>query len=710
MSLDPYALCPCGSGKKLKFCCADLAGDIEKIHHMITGEQPHAALRHVEQALERLPGRASLLDLQAMLEISLNELEKAETTVQVFLQAHPHNPSALADQALLFTKTSGGRAAVAPLQQALFQIDGNMPQRVLEAIGAVGHALLVEGHVVAAQAHLWLYTAIAGTDDRRALELLINLNRVSGLPIMLRDRLRLCDWPVDATWKSTAEEAVRLADLGRWQQAVAILDELGQKYGADPALIYNRAVLGGWLGDEKALVAGLHVFAQLEVPYDAAVEAEAIAQLLDAEQKDPIIESVSHGYEIHDIDALENLFHKDGRVELYAGSEEFQTGDGPPPRKTYLLLDCAAPQSGVEITRDEIPSVLGFLGLYGRQTDQSERLVLHTHRGEQFDKTIAVLKEVGGAELGDLASEEVTGQTTTSQEALSWRWHFPRDTPPSRRRELLTEERTKAILERWPNVARAALNGKSPRDAASDEKLSIPLAAAVFILEQGTSNFAHADAIARLRQSLDLPLPGKITPGDIAVASLPLVRVPRLEIADVSDDDLVQLYRRAMIASGGGAMAVLASEVVRRPSLEDKIPLDEAYQQLIAVAPDPARALELIHQARTRAEQAGKTIALWDIAELELQLAEGNVEGVKKILGEIDQRHGDNAEVSAAVYQLLYEAGVLQPEDVAPMSPAAQPTTPTAEMATGPADPARIWTPGDDAPSAGKSSKIWTPS
>ena len=98
MSLDPYARCPCGSGKKLKFCCADLAGDIEKIHHMITGEQPHAALRHVEQALERLPGRASLLDLQAMLEVSLNELEKAETTVQVFLQAHPHNPSALADQ------------------------------------------------------------------------------------------------------------------------------------------------------------------------------------------------------------------------------------------------------------------------------------------------------------------------------------------------------------------------------------------------------------------------------------------------------------------------------------------------------------------------------------------------------------------------------------------------------------------------------------
>ena len=64
------------------------------------------------------------------------------------------------------------------------------------------------------------------------------------------------------------------------------------------------------------------------------------------------------------------------------------------------------------------PTRLGLVS-YAVQTDQSERLVLHTHRGEQFDKTIAVLKEVGGTELGDLASEEVTGQTTTSQEALS---------------------------------------------------------------------------------------------------------------------------------------------------------------------------------------------------------------------------------------------------------------------------------------------------
>ncbi len=83
-----------------------------------------------------------------------------------------------------------------------------------------------------------------------------------------------------------------LADHGRWQQAVAIIDRLGQQHGADPTLVYNRALLGGWLADERALVAGLHAFAQMDVPLDDAIEAEAVAQLLDPDRRDEQLDSV----------------------------------------------------------------------------------------------------------------------------------------------------------------------------------------------------------------------------------------------------------------------------------------------------------------------------------------------------------------------------------------------------------------------------------
>ena len=31
MSIDPYSSCPGGTGKKIKFCCAELVGDLEQL-------------------------------------------------------------------------------------------------------------------------------------------------------------------------------------------------------------------------------------------------------------------------------------------------------------------------------------------------------------------------------------------------------------------------------------------------------------------------------------------------------------------------------------------------------------------------------------------------------------------------------------------------------------------------------------------------------
>ena len=37
--------------------------------------------------------------------------------------------------------------------------------------------------------------------------------------------------------------------------AAAVLDQLGHRYGAEPTLLFNRAILAGWLADDSALVA-----------------------------------------------------------------------------------------------------------------------------------------------------------------------------------------------------------------------------------------------------------------------------------------------------------------------------------------------------------------------------------------------------------------------------------------------------------------------
>ena len=202
MAVDPYAMCPCGSGKKLKFCCTDLVGEIEKIHRMIEGEQPRAALRHVEQTLASHPGRASLLDLKATLELSLDEIDAARETITKFVAANPDSPTAHACQALLLAETREARAAVESLQRALALVEREMPLRVYEAIGsgrrcAAGGGPYPGGpgpSVVARGARA--EGRFAGARSARGL------NHYSGLPLLLRDQLRFRPWPQDVPWQA----------------------------------------------------------------------------------------------------------------------------------------------------------------------------------------------------------------------------------------------------------------------------------------------------------------------------------------------------------------------------------------------------------------------------------------------------------------------------------------------------------------------------
>jgi hypothetical protein len=92
---------------------------------------------------------------------------------------------------------------------------------------------------------------------------------------------------------------------------------------------------------------------------------------------------------------------------------------------------------------------------------------------------------------------------------------------------------------------------------------------------------------------------------------------------------------------------------------------------------------------------------------LELHITTGNVEEAKEMLARIEREHRDDPQVAAALYQLLYETGVIPDErgaraDVPEAAPAA--AAAAAEPAAG-----RIWTPDSDRPAGGKSA-LWTPS
>src|SRR5205085_1966453 len=97
----------------------------------------------------------------------------------------------------------------------------------------------------------------------------------------------------------------------------------------------------------------------------------------------------------------------------------------------------------------------------------------------------------------------------------------------------------------------------------------------------------------------------------------------------------------------------------------------------------------------------------------ELYITSNNVEKAQESLARIERDHRDDPQVAAALYQLLYQAGVI-PEQAPPRGgrPVAAQEAAPALATSGAAEPAagRIWTPDSDRPAGGGKSALWTPS
>ncbi len=75
--VDPYSLCPCGSGQKYKWCCQRVEPYIERAQRLLDNHQHEQALKPLEEGLVKEPDNASLLLRKAIVHIHLGQLEPA---------------------------------------------------------------------------------------------------------------------------------------------------------------------------------------------------------------------------------------------------------------------------------------------------------------------------------------------------------------------------------------------------------------------------------------------------------------------------------------------------------------------------------------------------------------------------------------------------------------------------------------------------------
>ena len=727
MALNPYSLCPCGSGKKVKFCCSkDIVADLDRLVRKLAGDQRMACLSLVDQLIERHGVRASLMIIKIMLAGEMEKLDVARQTADQLLKREPDNASAMVELSIVTAMEGEVQEAAGVLQRAIEKCqDRALPYRVRDAFATLGAAFANQGDLIAGQAHLLAHCSVPQEPDRAVIDLLVRIKGSPHTSILLRHSppiLQEADG--EEPWKNDFMAAVELARNGSWRASLERLNGLASRAPENPHIRRNIAILHGQLGNPSAATRSWRAYAALSsVSLQDAVEAEALAQLIDDSGPDDTISIQRIAFELSDTSrAMEALLSDKRFVSNKVDPKQFERdNDEPPPTAAFTVSDRPTSEVEGELKLEDCPPILAGVFVFGKQTDRAARIELEV--SETWSKSaIEVVHSVLGELVGEQLESEVLFEVSRIADALQWRYRVPDTSELTRVEELTIEHSRQVILEKWPEMENPLLDGKTPRQAAEDQALQIRLLALILNLEQMAASRRMCDDLNSLRESLNLPLISPIDPSSVDKSKFPPVRLYWLDIDKLSQD-LLETYLSDALSYGLAATIWKFGNAWLSGGGGGKFDSNDFYRALFRSAVNTTQCLEVIEQARDAALARKESPAVWLIHELDVRIRRREEEKFLELLNHIRRRYGENQEIMSAVGRMLLENGLVDPsaitedmvgqqlETAAVGTGAASGSGEQQENESGTAEnEAKLWTPETAAKSdGGEKPGIWLP-
>jgi hypothetical protein len=227
----------------------------------------------------------------------------------------------------------------------------------------------------------------------------------------------------------------------------------------------------------------------------------------------------------------------------------------------------------------------------------------------------------------------------------------------------------------------------------------------------------------KLRRSLGLPTLEPIDPTGVRVETLSPARQTRLITDKMTDEQLVEVYRRAVVTSAPRLLRGVGLEIASRPSFDNHKDVDkgEVYDLLARMSLDSQEAVNYLVKAQEIAKAKGRSPARHLLAELPLRLQRGEEQESRRVLNLLTTRHAREPGVQESLLNMLAQLGlvrvdpatgrpvILMPSAGAPPLPSNLAGAPVPATASAPTP---LWTPDAMAPAAAapeSKSKLWIP-
>ncbi len=587
--IDPYASCPCGSGKKFKWCCQGIHEQIEKALTQLQNGQGEAALHTIEDAVKANPNNPEAIGRKAQILHSLGKVDEAESALDTAFALNPSYPYGYLLRGLFRLDEGEHAGAILLFRRATELYAEDAADQLSFLFEQIGNYELNANRFIAARYAFSQCVRLMpeNQDLRQAFD--STFGEGSRSPLIARKDYRL----LGSGPKRPPEwqEAISKGTSGKLSEAVKIFEDLAKQPKADPLAIFNAAIIRAWQGENAKALQHLEKYVEKESEEAPAVEAWALAEVMrlgDGMEGQADYLHYRHLLRFGNPNSIVNQLQewdRSGRLVGVRTDQENGVIAGLLLEETTGLIGAAAPAA---------------VGVGAQFAIVRDTLSLSHSSKEMLDKIVAEVKNALGAvilEERDVTSPAQFGEVLLETMVLP---PYGRATP-----ELMTkaQQRTEQYFEDiWANRPLRSLGGISPVAAASQPPLRRRLLGDILFLEQcyqgsvpraakGSPEMPLLYDFNRLRQRLSVD--SAPPPPTIDFTGMSATDLAALDLDSMTAENLDKAFRAAV-------------------SLDARDLANKIIETIIARPVDPARP-DLFPYFKHRIDQA-QTRADWDSA------------------------------------------------------------------------------------------------
>lgn len=712
MSVDSYAPCPCGSGKKFKFCCQTLSEDMDRVIRLMEGNQPRVALQQLEVLAKKHPRNAWVGTTRAMLLLDLNEGSGARDVLKLVLEENPDNELAIVLYAAAMIQAEGFEAAKRPIHRAFQRSAKKLPTLVSDLATSMAAAHASRGQIIAAREHLALALRLAPEERRQPLFVqLLELDGADDIPYPLRGSHQLPPISGEGDFEKEVRKAQKYAAIGCWSTAADVFTTLANASPERAELWHAVGLCRMWDGDEKAAAEALHKAGRAYADLGKAVECETIAQILDEKNTADTVERGFYQAKVPSVSRLLTLLDSEPRFYRLKTPQDAEAE--MPPVATYNVINSEwnVPDFS-QITSDQIPKVLGQIAIYDANEATAEPgfLVLAGFRGIGLDDARSLLSSKAADLIEwrlDLPQPEVSGTVSTESLSLENDWCLSEEIPLLRRRELFEEFWSSIVNDKWPNQPLKALGGKTPSQVVSDDAYKVPLLGAMYALDAAAQRREKGIGLKRLFERMGVaPLPPLQIGRETHVGALSIMQLHRLPVSELTDQQLVTVVNRSLLIRHDESLYEVLKHGVDRPSCVEHFDMPRILRTLCEISAAKGRreeAFSWLERGRQLPVPEGKTAFqhhwAWDMAEFATRLENPSDPKLNELLKRFVNYYSPKVpQIRPHIEQMLSAFGVKSPWEspeiqISGFGGAGQDWSPSAPEAVG-AGERKLWLPG----------------